>query len=114
MQIDVDVIIKFAALLGALGAIWAVAYRIIKWFQRQDKQTDDIEELKALHIADIEEAKAKESADMRMVKDELCVLSYAMLAALDGLKQQGCNGEVTKAHNMLEKHLNKQAHGQTG
>ena len=114
MQIDVDVIIKFAALLGALGAIWAVAYRIIKWFQKQEKQTTDIEALKALHIADIKEAKEKESADMRTVRDELCVLSYAMLAALDGLKQQECNGEVTKAHGMLEKHLNKQAHGQKG
>ena len=113
MQIDVDVIIKFAALLGALGAIWAVAYRIIKWFQKQDKQTTDIETLRILHISDTKELKDKENADMQVVKDELCVLSYAMLAALDGLKQQGCNGEVTKAHNMLEKHLNKQAHGQT-
>ncbi len=113
MQIDVDVIIKFAALLGALGAIWAVAYRIIKWFQKQEKQTTDIEALRILHISDTKELKDKENADMQVVKDELCVLSYAMLAALDGLKQQGCNGEVTKAHNMLEKHLNKQAHSQT-
>lgn len=110
MHIDADVIIKTAALLGALGALWAVAYRVIKWFQKQEKQTSDIESLRSLHIADTKTLKDKESADMKMVKEELCVLSYAMLAALDGLKQQGCNGEVTKAHNMLEKHLNKQAH----
>lgn len=110
MQIDIETIIKFAALLGALGAIWAVAYRIIKWFQKQEKQTSDISDLRALHIADIKATREQESADMKAVKEELCVLSYAMLAALDGLKQQGCNGEVTRAHNMLEKHLNKQAH----
>ena len=110
MQIDIDVILKFATLLGALGAIWAVAYRFIKWFQKQEQQTADIAALRALHIADINATQSKESADMQTVKEELCVLSYAMLAALDGLKQQGCNGEVTRAHNMLEKHLNKQAH----
>ena len=110
MQITVDTIIKAAALLGAVGAIWAVAYRAIKWFQKQDKQSVDIETLRTLHISDTKALKDKESADMKMVKEELCVLSYAMLAALDGLKQQGCNGEVSKAHSMLEKHLNKQAH----
>ena len=35
-----------------------------------------------------------------------------MLASLDGLMQLNCNGNVTKAHGRLEKHLNKQAHGQ--
>lgn len=105
-----EVLIKAAAVLGAVGAIWAVAYKIIKWFQRQEKQTSDIEALRALHVSDTKDIKDKENADMQIVKDELCVLSYAMLAALDGLKQQGCNGEVTKAHNMLEKHLNKRAH----
>lgn len=110
MQITVDTIIKAAAVLGAVGAIWAVAYRVIKWFQKQEKQSNDIETLRILHISDTKELKDKESEDMQLVKDELCLLSYAMLAALDGLKQQGCNGEVTKAHNMLEKHLNKQAH----
>ena len=110
MQISIDAVIKASALLGALGALWAVAYRIIKWFQKQDKQTDDIDSLRALHENDTRTIKEKEAADMQAVKDELCLLSYAMLAALDGLRQQGCNGEVTKAHGMLEKHLNKQAH----
>ena len=54
----------------------------------------------------------KEAKDIQELRDELCVLSYGMLAALDGLKQLHCNGEVTKAHDMLSKHLNKQAHGQ--
>ena len=54
----------------------------------------------------------EEQAEFKRVKDELCVLAYSLLAVLDGLKQQGCNGEVTKAHASLEKYLNQKAHGQ--
>jgi len=108
----VDVIIKVAALIGAVGGIWAAVYAIIKWFQKQEKQSTDIAELKELHKKDCEELRKKESDDLKALNDELCVLSYAMLAALDGLKQQGCNGEVTKAHDRLEKHLNQKAHDQ--
>ena len=94
-----DMLLTSAAIIGAVTAIGGVALAIIKWFFRQEKQTDDISALRAQHNADISD-----------IKEELCLLSYAMLACLDGLRQQGCNGEVTKAHNMLEKHLNKRAH----
>ena len=60
----------------------------------------------------MEELRQNETEELQAVKDELCVISFALLAALDGLKQRGANGNVTKAHNELEKHLNKQAHGQ--
>ena len=99
MPITAETIITAAKVLGALGTIFGFVFAIIKWFQKQEKQTVDIKVLHELH-----------SKDMKKVDDELCVLSYAMLAALDGLKQQGCNGEVTKAHAMLEKHLNQRAH----
>lgn len=108
----VDVIIKVAALIGAVGGIWAAVYAIIKWFQKQEKQSTDIAELKEQHKKDCEALRKKESDDLKVLNDELCVLSYAMLACLDGLKQQGCNGEVTKAHDRLEKHLNQKAHDQ--
>lgn len=108
----VEVIIKISALIGAVIAIWGVVYGIIKWFQKQDQQTTDIDELKKLHKEDMKKVLNKEATDMQSVKDELCVLNYAVLATLDGLKQLGANGNVTKAHNELEKHINKQAHGQ--
>jgi predicted negative regulator of RcsB-dependent stress response len=108
----VDIIIKVAALIGALGGIIGGIYAVFKWFQKQEKQTTDIAALKELHEKDMEAARKKEAEDMKAIKDELCVLSYAMLASLDGLKQQGCNGEVTKAHAALEKHLNQKAHDQ--
>ena len=72
----------------------------------------DVEDLKKHHTEDMEEAHKEHAEELKAIKDELCVLAYAMLAALDGLKQQGCNGNVTEAHGMLSKHLNQQAHGQ--
>lgn len=101
MYINADTIIKAAALLGALAALWAAVYAVIKWFQKQDKQSEDIEELRE-----------KQKSDIQDLNDELCMLSYAMLACLDGLKQMHCNGSVTEAHNKLEKHLNQKAHDQ--
>lgn len=72
----------------------------------------DVKELKELHQKDMVKSHDEHAEELRAVKDELCVIAYAILAALDGLKQQGCNGNVTRAHDMLEKHLNQQAHGQ--
>lgn len=101
MYVDADAIIKAAAVLGALIALGTAAYAVIKWFQKQEKQSTDIEALRK-----------KQEEDTQAMQDELCLISYAMLACLDGLKQQGCNGAVTTAHEKLEKHLNQRAHDQ--
>lgn len=102
MYVDADTIIKIASLLTALIAIGTAVYAVIKWFQKQEKQTKDIDELRK-----------KQEKDMQELKEEQCLISYAMLACLDGLKQLNCNGAVTEAHNKLEKHLNKRAHDQS-
>lgn len=90
MYIDSSTIIAAGAVLGALATIGAAAYHIIKWFQAQNKQTKDIKDM----------------------QDELCLLTYAVLACLKGLKEKGCNGPVTEAIGKLEKHINQKAHGQ--
>ena len=91
MYIDSSTIITVAGVLGALITIGTVAYKVVKWFQQQDKQ--DKENLKQLN-------------------DEMCLLTYAVLACLKGLKEQGCNGPVTEAIGKVEKHINQKAHGQ--
>ena len=48
MYIDGDTIIRAAAILGALISLGTAAYAVIKWFQKQEKQTVDIEELRKL------------------------------------------------------------------
>lgn len=57
MYIDSAAIITIASVLGALTAIGAVAYKIIKWFQAQEKQTTDIEDLKKQEKEDIRQWK---------------------------------------------------------
>ena len=54
---------------------------------------------------------AQEKELERMKKEDTLVI-YALRACLDGLKQQGCNGKVTEAFNMLDNHINKAAHDQ--
>ncbi len=106
-------LILWGSIVTAILTIGGVAVAIIKWVLNQNKQSEDIEALKKKHDEDMAATKKKEQEDIQAIRDELCVLSYAMLASLDGLKQLHCNGEVTKAHDRLEKHLNQTAHGQT-
>jgi uncharacterized iron-regulated membrane protein len=90
-----------AGIVGGIAAVCGIIYAFVRWILRQNKQSTDIEALRQHH----EEDQAK-------LKEELCVITYALFAALDGLKQQGCNGAVTSAHTMLQKHINKSAHDQ--
>lgn len=77
-----------AAVITAIIVIFTAVFAVYRWYLKQNKQDGDIKEL----------------------KEEQCLMSYAMLACLDGLKQLGANGNVTDAHNKLEKHLNQKAH----
>ena len=113
----------------ATGVMSIIQYKIKRKDTKEDEedqQTKDIRKLKdeigelrkeisglrEYHKTDMDATRRRETEELQDIKDELCVLSYAMLAALSGLKQQGCNGDVTEAHTRLEKHLNQQAHGQ--
>ena len=93
------IIVTLAGILGALGAIIALVFKFVHWVDRQKAQDKELQELKATHEADI-----------KALQEELTVICYALLSCLDGLKQLGANGNVTKAHDKLDKHLNNKAH----
>lgn len=101
MYITLDTIVEISKVIGALGVIGGLLIAVNKFVKSPKDNAEKIDELKEHHNEDI--------AD---IKNELCVMNYALLATLDGLKQLHCNGNVTEAYNMLEKHLNKQAHNQ--
>lgn len=101
MYIDGTTIIAIAGVISALATIGAVARKIMKWFQKQEEQTADIEALRK-----------QEQEDIKAMDEELCLLTYAILACLKGLKERGCNGPVTEAIGKVEKHINQKAHGQ--
>ena len=100
MYVNADTIIRLAALIGAISAIVAFFYKFFKWLDNQQKQDEKLAELKKQHEEDIND-----------IKSELCVIVYGLFAALDGMKQLGANGNVTDAYNVLEKRINKTAHG---
>ena len=98
MQID---IVKVAEIIGAFSVILGVIIGGYKLYDRLLDRVDDIEK----------RMNAQEKEIGRMKKEDTLVI-YALRACLDGLKQQGCNGKVTEAFDMLDNHINKAAHDQ--
>ena len=88
VTITADTLIVLAELLSALGIIGGVILWCFKFVQRSRRQN---EELKA-------------------IRKEQTLICYGLLACLQGLKDQGCNGPVTEAMNRIEEHLNQAAH----
>ena len=81
-------ITTLAATITALGVIFGAIFAVYKWFLKQEKQDKDI----------------------KAIKEEQTILTQGILACLQGLHEQGCNGPVTAAIERIETHLNKQAH----
>lgn len=99
---DLSVVYAVTAICGmiaAVGGIIAIIFRFVRWIDRQKAQD--------LEMAAIKESHEK---DLQTMREELTVICFGLLAALDGLKQLGANGNVTKAHDSLDKHLNQKAH----
>lgn len=88
MYIDIEGVKALAALITALGTIGGLIVAVYKFYARQKKQDDEL-------------------AAMR---GELQLICFGLKACLSGLHDQGCNGPVTEALNLLDKHLNKKAH----
>ena len=87
-----------SATVGLLGILWT----IFKFINRQKEQDAELAAMKqSIHDQNA------------FFREELQVLTRGMLAALDGLKQMGANGEVTKTHNDITEHLNRAAHRET-
>lgn len=92
MYIDWDTIISAGKVIGALGVITGLFVGIYKFVERDKRQQAEIE----------------------AIKKEQAMICFGIVACLEGLKEQGCNGPVTEALNRMEKHLNNAAHGQEG
>ena len=81
-------ITALAATITALGVVFGAVFGIYRWFLKQERQDKDI----------------------KSIKEEQSVLVHGVLACLQGLREQGCNGPVTAAIEQIENHINKQAH----
>lgn len=82
----------------------------VRWFDKQEKQTTDYEDLKAKHEADVEKLESEMAAEIRKNNVELQILTRGILACLKGLQEKGCNGPVTETVREIEEYLNTKAH----
>lgn len=92
MYITWQTVITAGAVLAALSAIFGVFCTVYKWYLRQKQQ--DVE--------------------IKAIQEEQCLLTYGILACLDGLQQLGCNHTVPETRDRIEKHLNRKAHSMGG
>lgn len=99
MYIDWQTIITAGAVVSALGLLFGIILKIHKWYLKQSNQDKQIAELKQHH-----------EADVHRLKEENCLVCYALSACLDGLQQLGANHTVPIAKEKLDKYLNQQAH----
>ena len=81
-------IITVASVITALGVILGLMLKIHKWYLKQEKQDEEI----------------------KQIKEEDTLICYALSACLDGLMQLGANHTVPDAKDKLDKFLNQQAH----
>lgn len=114
MQIEITLqgIITLGSVVTAVILLVERFAKGVRWFDKQDKQTTDIEELKQQHNADVKALKDELAADMHSINEEQTLLTYGILACLKGLREQGCNGPVSEAINKIDKYLNQKAHDQ--
>ena len=86
------VLLKLAELISAVCIVFGAVFAGYRWYLKQNN------------------VNTRQSEEIKLLKEEQTIICYGVLAALKGLKEQGCNGPVTEAINKIEKHLNVQAH----
>ena len=99
MYVDLQTIITIGGAITAIGLILGIFLKVHKWFLKQEQQSGDIKILKEHH-----------EEDVKKIKEENCLVCFALSACLDGLQQLGANHTVPIAKEKLDKYLNQQAH----
>lgn len=88
VKIDANTIITAAAVITAATVVFGFIFRIYQWYL----------------------GRKKDNADIMRIKEENCLICFALSACLDGLTQLGANHTVPVAKDKLDKYLNQQAH----
>ena len=107
MQID---IVKVAEIVGAVSLIISM---IIGGYKLYDKLVDRLSRLEERVTYDEQkhnEDVRKLQVEISHIKEENFIIIQGLHGCLDGLLQQGCNGEVTKTKQMIDDYINKAAH----
>lgn len=94
-----EIIAVIVAIVGGLKAVEWIYEKVTGAHDRAQKWDD------------AEKADSEINSKLQQIQAEQCMLTYCIMATLDGLHQLGCNGKVTEARTELDKFMNKQAHG---
>lgn len=109
--------ITIGQIVSAIGIVTVIAaffVAIFKWYKinitdKFEKQNEKILKLEKENL-EIKEILKSQEAEMEDSKEERLILLRGLLACLDGLKQGGANGIVTKTHDEINKYLLKKSH----
>ena len=111
MQIDIVEVYKIG------GAIVGIALFIIAGYKLYDKLVDKlaaletrVDSLEKKHDEDIKNLRKEIQAEIKRLNSENRIIIKALKGCLDGLEQLNCNGEVSKAKEMIINHLNDTSH----
>ena len=126
--ISLQALIQCVVIIGALWGAYKVAMEIVEAITKRhdkevawDKAKEDLEKTRK-DITDkydkrlddlekmIEENHSDTEAKIQELKAVNLILTRSISAILDGLKQQGCNGAVTKAKEDLDDFLMDKAY----
>lgn len=88
MLITADTIITVGSFMAAITVILGTVFNVYKWYLKQNKQDEEINNIKA----------------------EQRIIFEGTLACLDGLQQLGCNHSVPATKAKMENYLNGVAH----
>ena len=99
MYIEWNTIITAGAVVSAILLLLGILAKVYNWYLKQGEQDKKIDELTEHH-----------EEDVRRIKEENCLICFALSACLDGLQQLGANHTVPVAKDKLDKYLNQQAH----
>lgn len=117
--INMDTIKSASVVVGLLGSLGALAWKLFSWVNHQKEQDAKLEaleaelkELREHHEDDMKKLRDETKDAVKSIQEEQTLIVYGLLASLKGQHEQGCNGPVTEAIDKLEKHINQKAHGQ--
>lgn len=83
---------------------------VIEFNQRLDEMNDDFNERIDTINEKIDENHTDTESKIQELNARMLILTRSVSAVLDGLKQQGCNGQVTKAKEELDAFLMERAY----
>ena len=134
MYVSLETIITAGKVLTALGSILVIIWNLFRWVNHQKEQDDEIREIKAQHTKDVKQIREEHRAALKRLEEkhdkdvhdmkestrhsvagfqeELTLITYGLLACLQGLNEQGCDGPVSAAIDKINKYLNNKAHDQ--